>query len=287
MQIIDGKVLSEKIYQSITKELSELSFKPKLAIILASNDPASRTYVDLKVKKAEDLGIETEVFEFSQDVWFEDITKKIEDLNEDESVHGILVQLPIYQHISKNDEYEILSSIDPAKDVDCLTYTNLGKLYFVRYDSIWPATVDAISRSIEFAIGNLGNLKGMNVLIINNSNLIGKPLFTLLSTYNATVTVANKESQDLKDLCLKSDIIVSATGQTNLIDHTFVSEGSTLIDVTSVKKEEKVIGDFIHSTELYNKAAYITPVPGGIGPLTIASLFNNLIRLIKINNHNE
>ncbi len=279
MQIIDGKTLSQNIYSEITQKLSENSIKPKLAIILASDDESSLMYDHMKTKKAEELGITSEIIQFEQNSSADQIIEKIKELNQDTNFTGIMVQLPLFQHLEKDRDL-ILNTINQSKDVDGLTITTLGKIFIYQNNDILPATVDAILECLRFSLSNnLFELQDKNVLIINNSNLIGKPLGVLLEKFNATVTIANEFTKDLSNLTQNADIIISATGKTNLIDHKMIKGGVTLIDVTSKRVNDKVIGDVVRSTELDEKAAFLTPVPGGVGPLTIACLLRNLVNL--------
>lgn len=279
MKIIDGKQLSENIYIWIKQQLQHIENKPKLAIIVATKDESSLMYVKMKNKKAEELGIEVEVIEIPELSSADDVIYKIHDLNTESDVTGIMVQLPLYQHLEKDKDL-ILNTIASNKDVDGLTYPSLGKTFFYQNDSILPATVDSIIECLRFSTNNnLFELKGKNVLILNNTNLIGKPLSVLLQKFNATVTSANEFTENLSNLTQNADVIITATGKTKLIDHSMVKHGVVLIDVTSKKVGEDIIGDVIRSEELDTKASYITPVPGGVGPLTIACLLRNLVNL--------
>ncbi len=279
MQLIDGKIISQKIYEEIRNGRKFAT--TALAIVLASNDEASKTYVRLKMKRAEELGIKTILKSFEENTTKEQLKSTIEELNNDAEITGVLIQLPFFPHLYK-DEAEIVNTLRADKDADGLTAVNLGKSSSLLPDAILPATVDAILECLKYTDdyrNGFGNLAGKNVLIINNSVLIGKPLALILSGYDATVTIANKFTHELDEFIRKADIIVSATGQTQIIDHALVKEGVTLIDVTSEKREDKILGDFIVSPEFENKVKWFTPVPGGVGPVTIACLLRNLIKL--------
>jgi methylenetetrahydrofolate dehydrogenase (NADP+)/methenyltetrahydrofolate cyclohydrolase len=278
MQTIDGKQIAEKIYSEISSKLKTFEKPPKLSVILASKDPASKMYIKMKSEKAKSLGIEVEIFEMP-DASKDEVIARIEEENINSA--GILVQLPLSDSLKPNTE-EILNTIDPAKDVDGLTSTNLGLIAKEVNNGILPATVAAIMECIGFTTNESLDryLDGKNIAIINDSNLIGKPLASLLSKYNTTVNVLNKYTNDIKQYSIQADIIVTATGQGHIFDHTYVKKGCTIIDVTSIKKNDKVIGDFIVSEELKEKADWITPVPGGVGPLTIACLLRNLVNSI-------
>lgn len=289
--IIDGKARAEKILESVKFEVQNLGFTPRLAIFLASNDESSRVFVNLKMKKAESVGIEAKLYEFPEDITTEDLEREISRVKSNSGVNGALIQLPLYSHIDGNTN-ELLNKLVYTKDADGLTAINQGRSSYFLKGSIPPATVEAVLECLDIvkhenftwytlteSSFKIKPLVGENVLIINNSNLIGKPLAQILSTLGATVTIANKTTKDIKSFTEKADIIISATGQTNIIDHTMIKEGSILIDVTSEKRDGKYVGDFIQSEELWNKAGAITPVPGGVGPLTVACLLRNVVRL--------
>jgi methylenetetrahydrofolate dehydrogenase (NADP+) / methenyltetrahydrofolate cyclohydrolase len=283
MQLIDGKLIAEEICKDISSKLKTLDRKPKLSIILASNDSASLMYDQMKIKRATELGIDAELIRFDEGCDSDLVIAKIAELNSDSNVDGIMVQLPLFSHLVK-DQTTILNSIDSRKDIDGLTSETLGKV-MQGTDTIYPATVDAILECIKFAVSNrLNALEGQNVVIINNSTLIGKPLASLLSGYMATITIANEYTTNLKELCLKSEMIITATGQTDLIDESFIKENAIIIDVTSVKVDDKIKGDVIVSEGLKAKVGFLTPVPGGVGPLTVACLLRNLLRIKELKN---
>jgi len=290
MNIIDGRLIAQKIYKQLQNEITSINFKPKLGIILASNDEASRMYVKkMKIKKALALGIDTELKVFTEDVIIDDVLKEIQFFNKDKSINGILVQVPFYSHLEK-ERNTILNAINPTKDADGLSALNLGLTSQLTNEGLPPATVDAIIECIKYTINQqevreeIFNefLTSKQILIINNTTLIGKPLALILSTYNATVTISNKFTKNLKELCLSADIIISATNQTNIIDYSMIKKNAILIDVTSNKVGEKVIGDIVLSDKLIEKTGWLTPVPGGVGPVTIACLMRNVIRLGKL-----
>lgn len=286
---IDGALVSKRILEETQAKVLELEKKPHLAIILASDDKASEVYVNLKRKRAKEIGIKSSLFEFSKEQNPGDIINKVIELNLDKNVNGILVQVPFYEKFEKH-HLEIINSIDPAKDVDGLTAISQGRVNQFVPKSFPTAAVEAVLESLNFCFEedltwrnlqsnyqSIESLKGKNVLIINNSNLIGKPLAQILGSIESTVTLANQFTRNLKELSKNADIIISATNQGNLISHEDVKEDSILIDVTSIKKDGKIIGDFILDDEMIEKCSFYTPVPGGIGPLTIACLLRNLV----------
>lgn len=283
MQLIDGNIIANTIYDELKSDITSLKTPPKLTIILASEDEASKTYTRMKTAKAVDLGIGVELVTFKQGVKPEEIVLKIKELNEKQEVNGILVQLPLFEEL-KEFQHPILNTINPLKDPDGLTAINLGLITQSFMNGIIPATVDAVLECIKFA---KLNVTGKEILIINNTDLIGKPLAGILATLNATVTIVNKFTHNLRAYTQSADVIVSATGQTDLINDVMIKEHTLLIDVTSRSVDGKVKGDIVRSSELEAKADFITPVPGGIGPLTIACLLRNLVKLSKLQDNGQ
>lgn len=283
VKIVNGKALSHEILE---KEKGSLAGK-RLAIILASEDQSSKVYVKMKAKKAEEYGVEVELYEFDQTTSLELIIEKLIELNANDYINGVMVQLPLFDHI-KNYSSKILSLIDFKKDVDGLRPDGVGNLIAYPTQTFLPATVSAVLEVISRFYDKKVNseyiavngyekvLKGVVVSIINDSMLIGKPLALILSQLGATVTLLNEFSRSLSEFTINSDIVISATGKTGLIDHKMIKTDSLLIDVTSVKVKEEILGDGILSEELLRKVKGLTPVPGGIGPLTIACLLRNL-----------
>lgn len=279
MNIIDGHKIAENIYEEIRRNLDSASIKPKLAIILANNDESSERYVRIKSEKANELGIEVELFKFdTANLNEDDVISTIEGINTDNSFNGILVQLPLHDSI-KSSTQKILDSISIEKDVDGLTTQGLGELFNVQESTLVSATVEAILECLKVALnGNLLELQGKEVVIINNSNLIGKPLSIILENYDASVIVLNKYSKNIKQQTLNSDIVITGTGNPQIFDHSYFKQNSIIIDVTSVKVNGITKGDVIVSTEFEDKVAWFTPVPGGVGPLTVACLLRNLYK---------
>lgn len=289
MKIIDGKKISKEILDGLKNKIESSHVRPKLAIVLVSNDPASKVYTDLKAKRAEEIGVVVNNYEF--DLTAEDlksqVISKINELNNDESVNGILLQLPLDDKI-KGTTDEIVDSISPEKDVDGLTTESQRKLAEgVR--TFIPATVEAVIECLKYTcpkeilgegdqLSYLGTfLQGKRIVIINDSKLIGKPLFSLLSRYNESIEVLNKYTEDIGSITKQADILITATGQTQIIDASIVKDSCTIIDITSVKKNDTILGDVTISKELEDKVEWITPVPGGVGPVTIACLLRNLV----------
>jgi methylenetetrahydrofolate dehydrogenase (NADP+)/methenyltetrahydrofolate cyclohydrolase len=278
MQLVDSKKITENIYAYIKEQIIASDKPIKLAIIDAGNDAASKKYIALKMQKGMELGIQVQLINFKEDVKIEEVLSKIDELNKDDSVNGILIQLPLYQHLTPY-KHRILNSVNPIKDADGLSAINFGLYSQDILNGILPATVDACLEVVKEYYKN--DFNGSNVLIVNNSDLIGKPLATVFATLNATVTIANEFTKNLEDLFSTADIIVTATGKGELFDFDSVQDSSLVIDVTSIKKDDKVVGDFKDRKD-NNKDITYTPVPGGIGPITVACLYRNLVNLSKL-----
>lgn len=271
--ILDGKNLAKKITENIKKQVENLEKKPKLAVVLVGNNPASEIYVRNKQKKAIELGFESVVLPLPEDISEENLLEHIYILNEDTSINAILVQLPLPKHLNKQ---RILEAIEPIKDVDGFTSYNFGRLALGYKPYAIPCTPKGIIRIIdEYNI----KLEGKKVLVIGRSNIVGKPISLLLQARNATVTMAHSKTEELEKLILSSDIIVSAVGMPNII--TQVPANSTIIDVGINRTADGLKGDINFDTASKN-AAYITPVPGGVGPMTIAMLMENTLELFKL-----
>lgn len=278
MELIDGKSIANSINDELKSLLANQSDKRlRFAIINASNDEASKTYIKLKIAKAKEIGIDADLVQFSDSVRIEEILSKIQELNDNKEINGIIVQLPLFDHI-KDFKHNILNAVKPTKDIDGLSAVNLGLVTQNFLNGFIPATVDAVLECIKYIKTNDSSfdMVGKNVLVINNSDLIGKPLTVILSTMGATVTIANEFSDNLDLLISQNSIVISATGKGQIIKPQSISKGAICIDITSINTDGKVTGDFIVDEEFKSKASYYTPVPGGIGPLTIACLLRNL-----------
>lgn len=274
-EILDGKKLSLKITEELKKQVSKLQKKPKLAVILVGNDPASQIYVKNKQKKAEEIGFESLVIPLPEDISEDNLLEHIYILNEDDNINGILLQLPIPKHLNQQ---RILEAIEPIKDVDGFTTYNFGRLALGYKPYAIPCTPKGIIKLLEEY--NI-NLEGKNALIIGRSNIVGKPISLLLQQKNATVTMAHSKTKNLKEIALNSDIIISAIGKPKMITAEFVKEGAIVIDVGINRDETGLCGD-VDFKEVSKKTSFITPVPGGIGPMTIAMLMENTLQLYKI-----
>lgn len=272
-KILDGKALAQKITNKIKKEVSSLEKKPKLAVVLVGNNPASEIYVRNKQKKAIELGFESVVLPLPEDISEENLLEHIYILNEDTSINAILVQLPLPKHLNQK---RILEAIEPIKDVDGFTSYNFGRLALGYKPYAIPCTPKGIIRILdEYEL----DIEGKNVIVIGRSNIVGKPISLLLQSRNATVTMAHSKTKNLNDLILASDIVVSAVGIPNLVKN--VKNDAIVIDVGINRTDKGLCGD-IDFDKTSKTASYITPVPGGVGPMTIAMLMENTLELYKL-----
>ncbi len=276
--ILDGKSLSERLRSYIKEEIENFLSKglrqPCLAVILVGNDPASEVYVNNKRKACEKVGIKSLFFHLPENIKQEELLEIIAQLNTEEEVDGILVQLPLPKHI---DTREIITAINPKKDVDGFHPENMGKLIAGREDGFIPCTplgIDILLKSYGIEV------KGANVTIVGAGFIVGRPLSALMLNRNATVTVCHIYTKDIKEFTLKADILISATGVPGLIDGSKVKEGAVVIDVGISKVNGKIVGD-VKFEEVKLKTKAITPVPGGVGPMTVTALLMNTLKSYK------
>lgn len=273
-KIIDGKQIAAEMRYQLKEIIQTLPKKPHLAVILVGDNPASVLYVNHKVKAAEEIGVFVEVHQLSPVMTSDALVSFIHDLNKDAEVDGILVQLPLPEQLKPD---VILQEIDPQKDIDGLHYVNLGKL-FVGQPGILPCTPQACLALIKSACPDL---EGLNAVVVGRSNLVGRPLAQLLLDENCTVTQAHSRTKNLAQITAQADILVSATGKAHLIKRDFVKEGAVVIDVgISRLANGKLAGD-VDFQDVLGKAGFITPVPGGVGPMTIAMIFQNIIQIVQ------
>ena len=272
--ILDGKKLRDKIFEDLKVKLDNMPVKPTLAVILAGNDSSSRIYVNNKKKCAEKLGINSLVIEYPADVTEQELLTKIEELNNDTKITAILVQLPLPDHINK---FKIIDAISPKKDVDGLTTYNSGKLFMGEKPYVYPCTPKGILLLLdEYNI----ELEGKHAVVIGRSNLVGKPIAQMLLQRNATVTSCHSYTKNLPDIIKTADVIISAVGK-NVVGekNNILKSDCVIVDVGIFKDATgKVRGDVDFET-ISKKVAYISPVPGGVGPMTIASLMLNTVEL--------
>jgi len=275
--ILDGKKEAALLREEIKKEILEIKKKtsksPGLSVILIGNFAPSQIYVKNKEKNSKEVGITSEVIKYSEEVKESEILEKIEELNNNNSVSGILVQLPLPAHISKE---KIINAIKPSKDVDGFHPINVGNLS-AGYKAIVPCTPLGCLLLIKKAEKNL---TGKHAVIIGRSNLNGKPMAQLLLKEDCTVSIVHSKTKDLKLECQKADILVAAVGVANLVKGDWVKKGSIIIDVGINKVADKIVGD-VDFKEVKDKAKAITPVPGGVGPMTIACLLKNTLECFK------
>lgn len=282
MSVVDVKSIVEEKEKRLIARIKRLRAKgtiPRLAVIIANDLEASKIYLNNKRKMCLHLGIEQEEYSFLETADNCEILEVIERLNQDETIHGILIQLPLYRHL---DEGLLLEAVSPKKDVDGFHPYNLGKL-MVGAPTVIPCTPKGIISVLE----NLDiAIEGMNAVVIGRSNIVGKPVSQLLLKKNATVTVCHTKTKDLKSITKQADLMVVAAGVPHLITRDMVKKGSTIIDVGINRVDGKIVGD-VDTEQIQNIAKYITPVPGGIGLTTVISLMENIVNLAEEQSKNK
>ena len=277
-QIIDGKVISKLVREEIAAEVVEFKKKydsaPGLAVIIVGNDPASQVYVRNKKRGCEEVGFYSESYELPAETTQEELIALVERLNNDDKIHGILVQLPLPKHLN---ETEVLLKIKPEKDVDAFHPYNVGKIMIGNHDLL-PCTPAGVMVLLEKS----GiEVCGKKCVVIGRSNIVGKPMAMLLLHANGTVTICHSRTQNLKEVCLEADILVASIGKPEFVKGDMVKEGAVVVDVGINRLESgKLVGD-VDFAEVEPKASYITPVPGGVGPMTITMLMQNTLTAAK------
>lgn len=277
-QIIDGKAVSAAVKQEVADEAAKLKeehgLKVGLAVVIVGNDPASKVYVNNKKKACEAVGFKSFEYALDENTTQEQLLDLVNVLNRDETVNGILVQLPLPKHI---DEKAIINAISPEKDVDAFHPVNVGKIMIGEY-SFLPCTPAGVMRLIE----STGiDITGKQCVVIGRSNIVGKPQAMLLLQKNGTVTICHSKTKNLKEICLSADILVVAIGRAKFVTGDMIKEGAVVIDVGMDRDENgKLCGD-VDFNSAVEKAGYITPVPGGVGPMTIAMLMKNTLTAAK------
>lgn len=278
MTIIDGKALSDKILKEIENEHSELQAKvgrkAGLAVIIVGENPASQIYVRNKIRACERVGFHSETIRLDEHITEENLLLEIEKLNNDNNIDGILVQLPIPKHIN---ELKVINAISAEKDVDGFHTTNIGKMMIGDETGFLPCTPAGVIQMFEEY--NI-DLEGKDVLVIGQSNIVGKPMTLLLIKKRATVQVCNSKTKNLPEKLQKADVVVAAAGSPKLVKGSDVKEGVVVIDIGINRVDGKICGD-VDFEEVSQKASYITPVPGGVGPMTIAMLIKNTFKSYK------
>ena len=270
MKILDGKAVSLKVKESVkvrADELKKFGIEPTLAVVLVGEDKASQTYVRAKEKACNEYGIKSVAHRLSENTTQNELLALINVLNLDDSIHGILVQLPLPKHIDTN---VVLAAIDPRKDVDGFHAVNVGKLVS-GLDGFVPCTPLGVMEILkEYGI----DVAGLNAVVIGRSNIVGKPMANLLLNASATVTVTHSKTKNLKEICKNADLIVAAIGKPFFLKTDMVKDGAVVVDVGINRLDDgRLVGD-VDFDEVAPKCSYITPVPGGVGPMTIAMLLN-------------
>ena len=277
-QLIDGKQISKEVKDELRKEVEFLKQQGKnccLAVIQVGNDPASSVYVGNKKKACESIGIESLAYELPDTTTEEEVLSLIEDLNNNDKVHGILCQLPLPKHI---DEDKVIQAISPKKDVDGFHPQNVGALTIGQqgFVSCTPAGI------IELLKRSNIEMEGKHCVVIGRSNIVGKPMALLMLRENATVTVCHSRTKNLKEICKQADILIVAIGKPLFVTADYVKEGAVVIDVGIHRNENnKLCGD-VKFDEVESHTSFITPVPGGVGPMTIAMLMHNCVEAMKL-----
>lgn len=278
-QLLDGKQLANiraDVLQKQVLNLKKAGIQPQFCVINIGNDPSSKIYLKTKKRRADQIGIKQKLFQLPSNVTQKNLLELIDRLNNEKDVNGIMIQLPVPKQIILN---EALAAIDPDKDVDCLTPANVGRLWQGDH-FVEPATAHGILALLDYYHINL---KGKNAVIIGRSSIVGKPLAALLLEKDATVSILHLKTKNLTEYTKKADILVSATGEHNLVTADMIKKNAVIIDVGISRFNGKIVGDvdFEHVAPI---ASFITPVPGGIGPLTVESLMEQVVQLTRRNN---
>lgn len=277
-EIIDGKELAKKVRKDLkqeVKKLKEAGINPKLAVIMVGDDPGSQVYVKNKSKACEKVGIEFEEFLFDSSTSEEKLLEVIQKLNEDDFIHGILLQSPVPKHININKAFR---AILPEKDVDGFNPINVGNLS-IGEDAFISCTPYGIVKMLEeYNIETIGK----NAVILGRSNIVGKPMIQCMLNKNSTVTVCHSKTKNIEDIIRNADIVIAAIGKPKFVKADMVKDGAVVVDVGINRIEDGTILGDVDYEEVAKKASYITPVPGGVGPMTIAMLLTNVVKAAKI-----
>lgn len=282
MQIIDGKKVSTQVKEEVRKQTLELKemhgIIPGLAVVIVGDDPASRVYVNNKKKACEVVGFKSEEYALPASTTQEELLELVNTLNNKSDINGILVQLPLPEHL---DDKAVIEAINPQKDVDAFHAVNVGKIMLGEYDFL-PCTPSGVMEMLHaYDIP----VSGKNCVVIGRSNIVGKPMAMLLLHENGTVTICHSRTQNLTEVCKEADILVAAVGKPKFVTADMVKEGAVVIDVGMDRDENgKLCGD-VDFENVKDKCSYITPVPGGVGPMTISTLMKNTLKACKIQNN--
>lgn len=282
MQIIDGKKVSAQVKEEVRKQTLELKeaygITPGLAVVIVGDDPASRVYVNNKKKACEVVGFKSEEYALPASTTQEELLELVNTLNNKQDINGILVQLPLPEHL---DDKAVIEAINPQKDVDAFHAVNVGKIMLGEYDFL-PCTPSGVMEMLHaYDIP----VSGKNCVVIGRSNIVGKPMAMLLLHENGTVTICHSRTKNLAEVCRSADILVAAVGKPKFVTSDMVKEGAVVIDVGMDRDENgKLCGD-VDFENVKDKCSYITPVPGGVGPMTISTLMKNTLKACKIQNN--
>lgn len=280
--VLYGSEVAKEIRASLKEQINEIRTAgkriPKLVVILVGNNTASLSYVSGKEKACREIGMENILLHLKEETTEGELLEEIQRLNEDTSVDGILVQLPLPKHM---DEHKILFAIDPKKDVDGFHPYNIGKM-MLQEDTYLPCTPKGIIRLLE--ISGYSDLSGLRAVVIGRSNIVGKPIAQLLLNRNATVTICHSRTKNIEQICASADILIASVGQARLVKADWVKEGAAVIDVGINRVDGKLCGD-VDFEDVKDKTAVITPVPKGVGPMTIAMLLENTLEAYRKNYH--
>ncbi len=276
-QIIDGKAISAKVKEEVKAEVARDGLNVGLAVVIVGDDPASRVYVNNKKKACEFCGIKSFEYALPAETTEKELLELVDTLNADKNVNGILVQLPLPKHL---DEKKVIERISPLKDVDAFHESNVGKIMIGNY-AFLPCTP---AGCMELIHSTGTDVSGKNCVVIGRSNIVGKPMAMLLLHENGTVTICHSKTKDLASICARADILIAAVGRPNFVTSDMVKPGAVVIDVGINRLDTgKLCGD-VKFDEVSEKAGYITPVPGGVGPMTIAMLMRNTVTAWRIQN---
>lgn len=277
-EIIDGKALRNRILEGLKAEVKNLDKKPFLAVIIVGNDPASKIYVSNKKKTALELGFQSVVIEMPENTPEKVLLEKIEELNKNKEVNAILVQLPLPAHISTE---RVIETVSPQKDVDCFHPFNTGKIAQNACPFVYPCTPKGIIRLLEeYKIP----VAGKNAVVIGRSNIVGRPVAAMLTNLDATVTICHSKTQNLSEITKNADILISAAGSRGLVTADMVKDGAAVFDVGMNRDGNGKLAGDVDFEAVKEKASFITPVPGGVGPMTICTLMTNTFELFRRQN---
>ena len=282
MQIIDGKKVSAEVKEKVRQQTLELKethgITPGLAVVIVGDDPASRVYVNNKKKACELVGFKSEEYALPAETTQEELLELVNTLNNKDDINGILVQLPLPKHL---DDKAVIAAISPQKDVDAFHAVNVGKIMLGEYDFL-PCTPSGVMEMLHSY--NI-EVSGKNCVVIGRSNIVGKPMAMLLLHENGTVTICHSRTKNLADITKQADILVAAVGRPKFVTADMVKDGAVVIDVGMDRDENgKLCGD-VDFENVKDKCSYITPVPGGVGPMTIATLMKNTLKAARIQNN--